>query len=185
MKRVFISICTAIISVAIGFYFGKHYPQTAEANNEIVEEVVYEPLTEWQVMVMALAKTESEFNPHAVGKTKDFGILQITPIYVKEVNRIKGEEQYTHDDAFDMGKSLDMFFTMQDRHNPTHNIDKAIKGHNPTASIAYYNKVKKNMDFIRAYEDVRMGWNDDVKFVDEYEQIKSEYEKMRMLIISI
>ena len=43
-------------------------------------------LTNWQVMLMAMVLTESQFNDKAVGKNNDLGILQITPIYVNEVN---------------------------------------------------------------------------------------------------
>lgn len=112
-------------------------------------------LSEWQIMEMAIIKTESEFNPLAVGKTNDIGLFQITPIYIKEINRIVGEEAFTHDDALDEGKSVTMFNLMQNKHNPTHDVDKAIKSHNPTASISYSIKVRKNMEFIREYEKIR------------------------------
>ena len=49
-------------------------------------------LTEWQKLMLAIAFTESRFNPDAVGKAGDYGCLQITPVYVEEVNRISGSE---------------------------------------------------------------------------------------------
>lgn len=126
-------------------------------NTEVVIEKTQEPsaLTEWQIMELAIYKTESEFNPLAVGKTEDWGIAQITPIYVKEVNRILGEDRYIHEDAFNPQKSHEMLTIMQNYHNPSNDIDKAIASHNPTASSAYSVKVRRAMESIKQYEELR------------------------------
>ena len=109
-------------------------------------------LSEWQVLQMAIIFTESRFNPAAVGKAKDSGIMQITPIYVKEVNRLAGTS-YTMEDCFDIDKSLEMFGIMQALKNPAQDIDSAIYYHNKSP---YYKKtVKKNMELIRRMETVR------------------------------
>ena len=79
-------------------------------------------------------------NPFAVGKTNDLGILQITPIYVKDVNRILGEERFTLDCRIDIDKSLEMFEIYQSYYNPDKDINRAIKLHNPGAGSDYREK---------------------------------------------
>lgn len=108
-------------------------------------------LTEWEVMELAMAYTESKFNPSAVGKDKDYGILQITPIYVDEVNRLGGD--YSHADAFDIDKSLEMFEILQAHHNPERDIKKGISLHNK--SKYYAMEVENNIALVRRMETAR------------------------------
>lgn len=145
-----------IVGFMLGFCIGFEYYRIkiAEKEQTITIETSSE-LDEWEVLKLAIIKTESEFNPLAVGKTNDFGIFQITPIYVKEVNRILGEERYTHEDAFSPMKSIEMFNIMQGKHNPHKDIERAISLHNPTATSAYSVKVRKNMAEIERYETLR------------------------------
>lgn len=143
-------ICVSLIMTHSIKQEFKNEPVITVNNNVTSSE-----LTEWEIMQLAIIKTESEYNSLAVGKSEDFGIFQITPIYVKEVNRILGEDKYTHEDAFNPEKSMEMFEIMQSKHNPLKDIDRAIVGHNPTASSAYSVKVRKNMDIIRQYEELR------------------------------
>ena len=138
-----------VIGLALGTRIDKNPKEII--NNSTIENT----LSEWEIMKLAIVKTESEFNPLAVGKSGDWGLLQITPIYVKEVNRILGEEKYSHEDAFNPEKSMAMFTIMQNHHNPENDIDRAIASHNPTASSAYSVKVRKNMEWVRNYEEIR------------------------------
>ena len=138
-----------VVGLSVGAWLTKN-PKVVINNN-----VADSSLSDWQVMKLAIVKTESEFNPLAVGKSEDWGIFQITPIYVKEVNRILGEEKYSHEDAFNPQKSMEMFTIMQNHHNPENDVDRAIASHNPTASSAYSVKVRKNMEFVRQYEELR------------------------------
>ena len=110
------------------------------------------PLDDWQILQMAIAFTESRFDPDAVGKAHDSGILQLTPIYVAEVNRVAGTD-YTLEDAFDIEKALEIFETMQAVKNPTKDIETAIRYHNKAGY--YRSTVLRNMTFIRNYEAVR------------------------------
>ena len=109
-------------------------------------------LSEWQVLEMAIAFTESRFDPDAVGKAHDSGILQLTPIYVAEVNRVAGTD-YTLEDAFDIDKALEIFEAMQAAKNPDKDIETAIRYHNKAGY--YRSTVLRNMTFIRNYEAVR------------------------------
>lgn len=111
-------------------------------------------LSEWEMLQLAIAMTESNFDPQAVGTHKDYGIFQITPDYVAEVNNILGEKVYTHDQAFDITKSVEMFNILQSDKNPSKNIDKGIYNHNK--SKAYKQKVKKNIEVVKRYETLRM-----------------------------
>lgn len=91
-----------------------------------------------------------EGNADAVGKTNDVGILQITPIYVKDVNRILGEDKYDLSCRTDTEKSLEMFEILQGHYNPSKSIDKAIKLHNPKASQSYRIKIMNKMEIIKS-----------------------------------
>ena len=143
----------------VGYFFGygSGYNKAVAESAESAEsaEMKKDTLSDYQILQLALIYTESEFNPLAVGKSGDWGLLQITPIYVKEVNRILGEEKYSHEDAFNPEKSMAMFTIMQNHHNPENDIDRAIASHNPTASSAYSVKVRKNMKLLRSYEEYR------------------------------
>lgn len=106
-----------------------------------VEKTVVIIESDWDVMIKALAQIESNGRTDAVGRTNDLGILQLTPIYVKDVNQIPGGQAYTLEDRLDAGKSVEMFNILQGHYNPERCIKKAIKLHNPRAPQSYFNKV--------------------------------------------
>lgn len=125
--------------------------------------VVYQPppvivqtdsLTEWQVFIMSLIEVECERNPKARSNKNAIGPFQITPIYVEEVNRLYNTN-FTHEDAWDINKSLTMFEMMNDKYNPEKNIDSAIKIHNPNAGKWYNKRIKDRMELIKFNEQVR------------------------------
>ena len=121
-----------IITVLLLVYNGAHH----------FKEYASQPIkNQWDLFVLALIEVESENDPFAVGSCNDVGILQITPIYVKDVNRILGEDRYSLDHRTDIAKSLEMFEIMQSHYNPERDIERAIKLHNPKAGSEYRNKV--------------------------------------------
>ena len=108
----------------------------------------------WDLLIKSIATIESNNNSKARNPKGDCcGLLQITPILVKEVNRIckfkKLNKHYTLSDRFNAAKSKEIFGIFQDLYNPSHNIEKAIRMWNggPNYSIKktqkYYNKVIK------------------------------------------
>ncbi len=97
--------------------------------------------TDWEKLILALIEVESNGNENAIGKTNDVGILQITPIYVADVNRILGNEIYCLNCRFDRQKSIEMFEIYQSHYNPNKNIERAIRLHNPRAGEKYREKV--------------------------------------------
>lgn len=128
----------------------------AVLEQEKLEYPIPSQIDDWDILIEALIEIESEGNQYAVGKTNDLGILQITPIYVKEVNRILKEDFYFLEDRTDIDKSLEMFEVYQSHHNPSKNIRRAIKIHNPNAGQWYTDKVMISFNRIKKqYETIR------------------------------
>ena len=89
------------------------------------------------VLCLAIINVESNFNKDVHRKqTNAAGLLQITPIYVEEVNKYSNYK-FTLEDRFDINKSIAMFIIFNKKHNPTLNIDRAIYLHNPKADPSY------------------------------------------------
>ncbi len=109
-------------------------------------------LSEWEVLMLALAYTESKFNPRAIGKTGDYGAFQITKPYCDELNRIYGTH-YVPTDAFDIPTAVKMIEQMNAYYNPEKDIEKAIRLHNK--SRYYRAEVERNRQLIRNMEAVR------------------------------
>ena len=106
-------------------------------------------------MILAIIGVESEYNAE-IKKGKSKGYLQITPIYVKEVNNITNNiYAFSIDDAINPYHSFKMFEIMNKEHNTEKDIDKAIRIHNPGGGRVYMAKVKKRMAMIKGYEKAR------------------------------
>ncbi len=157
-----IVIVAAFSAGAFTGQFSQKQKQEKVVEEKIKEVYVEgEELDEWTILTMAIMKTESEFDPTQIGSSQDLGILQCTQIYVEEVNRILrmqegNQKEYSHLDAFDIRKSIEMFNIVQGYHNKEHSISKAISGHNPGgASIGYGKKVYDNIRFIKRMEEAR------------------------------
>lgn len=160
-----IASCVLVAFFCAGAFTGQYCQK--DKQEKIVEEKIKEvyvegeELDEWTILTMAIMKTESEFDPTQIGSSQDLGILQCTQIYVEEVNRILrmqegNQKEYSHLDAFDIRKSIEMFNIVQGYHNKEHSISKAISGHNPGgASIGYGKKVYDNIRFIKRMEEAR------------------------------
>jgi hypothetical protein len=100
-------------------------------------------ITRWDILVEAIATVESDKMEYAVGDSMNWGYLQIMPIYVRECNRLLGQEKYTILDAFDKYKSIEMFNLYQTFKNPARDPWKAARLHNPTAGTWYASRVMK------------------------------------------
>ena len=109
----------------------------------------------WTKVINAIAMVESNNNPRAVGGGGSVGLLQITPVLVRDCNKIlakqKSSKRYTLSDRLNAEKSKEMFILIQEYYNPSHNIEKAIRLWNggPKYSVratqGYYNKVRKHL----------------------------------------
>jgi hypothetical protein len=121
---------------------------------------------DWNPVMDAIIQVESKGNAKAHNPNGDCaGILQITPILVKECNQIlqnkKSSKRYVYDkkgecrsskwdDRYSVEKSKEMFIMLQEHFNPEHNIEKAIRcwnsgfyGNWRNRSGEYYRKVMK------------------------------------------
>lgn len=134
-----------LVWIGIAWYYVERYPEPKVIEDPV--EVVEDTVDTWEQMVLALIQVESEGNDLAYNKTSGAtGCLQITDIYVQEVNRLLNEERYTMDDAYDREKSLEMFEVYQGAKNPDKDIRKAIQLHNPGAGEWYTTRVINAMN---------------------------------------
>ena len=153
LVKAYAIVCLYTIAiVALGFILGA---KTTKADSAPAQTSVSTTLSEWETTQLALILTESQMDSLAVGKANDLGILQITPIFVDEVNRLVGKDQFSHQDALSPEKSLQMLAIYQEHKNPSHDTDKAIQLHNPKGGYAYARKVKKNIARVKTYEYYR------------------------------
>lgn len=152
-KRIFIGCVTIIGIFAI---FGSPIkPNPVVLTNPITTITeTCDSLTEWQVFIMALVEVECERNPKVKSSKNAIGPFQITKIYVDEVNNLYNTN-FVLEDAWDLDKALTMFEMMNDHYNPTRDIDRAIKLHNPGAGKWYGKRIKDRMELIRFSEALR------------------------------
>lgn len=152
-KRIFIGCVTIIGIFAI---FGSPIkPNPVVLTNPITTITeTCDSLTEWQVFIMALVEVECERNPKVQSSKNAIGPFQITKIYVDEVNNLYNTN-FVLEDAWDLDKALTMFEMMNDHYNPTRDIDRAIKLHNPGAGKWYGKRIKDRMELIRFSEALR------------------------------
>lgn len=109
---------------------------------------------DWGRVMDAIIMVESNGDAHAVRGTQ-CGAMQITPIMVRECNIIlkkqNKKKRFTLDDRFSIAKSKEMFLLFQSYHNPTNNVEKAIRSWNGGLNYSvkrterYYKKVLKAM----------------------------------------
>lgn len=142
------AIILMTLMIIVALIVGLNSQDKKEVNIVNVEEVNIEEQEEplWEYLIQALIVVESEGNQLAVGKTNDVGVLQITPIYVEEVNRILDTPKYTLDMRTSIDYSLEMFEVYQSHHNPDKDIARAIKLHNPRAGQWYTEKVMNQLN---------------------------------------
>ena len=111
---------------------------------------------DWNPIINAIIEVESAGNANAVDKSgKSCGVLQITPILVKECNRIlelkKSSKRYTMDDRFNVSKSKEMFLLFQSYFNPKNDVEFAIRSWNGglnytrKATQKYFEKVMSRL----------------------------------------
>ena len=126
---------------------------TAVADNDATKGKKAEAFN-WNPIMDAIIQVESEGNPNAVSGNS-VGVMQITPILVKECNNIlekqKSKKRFKMDDRYSEAKSKEMFLLIQSYHNPTNSIEKAIRSWNGgmkysvRATNRYYKKVMSKM----------------------------------------
>lgn len=80
-------------------------------------------------LITAIATVESKLNEKAVSRDC-VGYLQIRPVLVKQCNIILKQQgskkRYTLNDRFSKQKSIEMFYLIQEKYNPSFNIERAL-----------------------------------------------------------
>lgn len=80
-------------------------------------------------LITAIATVESQLNEKAVSKDC-VGYLQIRPIVVQECNNIlkqrNSTKRYTLSDRLNKKKSIEMFYLIQEKFNPSYNVEKTL-----------------------------------------------------------
>lgn len=109
---------------------------------------------DWNPVMEAIMQVESGGNPRAVSGNS-VGIMQITPIAVKECNiileRQKSKKRYSLNDRYSVEKSKEMFLLIMSRYNPTNDVEKGIRiwnggcNYSVRATNGYYKKVMRQM----------------------------------------
>ena len=111
---------------------------------------------DWNPVIDAIIEVERGGNAKAVDVSgKSCGIMQITPILVKECNRIlqlrKSSKRYAMNDRFSTSKSKEMFLLYQSFYNPRNDVEQAIRSWNGGMNYTkrgtqrYYEKVMSKM----------------------------------------
>lgn len=93
MNRTNLWIAVAIVSqfAWAGMVIACHDNNTPQEPTAVVCEPRRQPgLDERGLLILSMMYVESRFDPLAEGGDSDTGILQITPVYVREANRILG-----------------------------------------------------------------------------------------------
>ena len=85
---------------------------------------------DWEPVMEAIIWHESKGNPKIVCGPY-VGVLQISPIMVKECNNILRQrgrsERFTLNDRYSIEKSKEIFKLIMSKYNPENNIDKACR----------------------------------------------------------
>ena len=110
---------------------------------------------DWEPVMNANIQIESKGNPAAVNGPY-VGVLQISPVLVKECNNILkstgSNKRYSLSDRFNAAKSKEMFIIIQSFHNPLNSIERAIRlwsggiRYNVAKTQAYLRKVMRYMN---------------------------------------
>ena len=108
-------------------------------------------------LITAIATVESELNEKAVSGDC-VGYLQIRPLLIKECNNIlkkkNSKKHYSLSDRFSKKKSIEMFYLIQEKFNPSHNVERALwvwnaGPYSKKRPTKYINKVMKEYHKIR------------------------------------
>ena len=149
LDRISLYLCVALI---IYIFFSEIQSIKTEIKSIKIEKQ-FVPLTDFELIELAIIWQESKGNPnpkHSDGKSE--GILQITPIYVDEVNRILGKSKYTLHERRNPLKSHEMFLVVQNYHNPEKDVKKAVKLHNK--GKRYFDEVMDRYNCLKLYQEI-------------------------------
>ena len=149
LDRISFYMCIVLI---IYIFFSEIQSIKTEIKSIKIEKQ-FVPLTDFELIELAIIWQESKANPnpkHSDGESE--GILQITPVYVKEANRILGKNKYTLHDRRNPLKSHEMFLVVQNYLNPEKDVKKAVKLHNKAGW--YFEEVMDRYNCLKLYQEI-------------------------------
>ena len=156
------TIVLVIITILVCFLITK-LPEPTTKQPETPKELIVpdEPITDtiktltyWDAFYEALIFVESNNNLAAVNsRTGALGLIQSLPEgcagYIDEANKILGYKKFTNELLLsDAEANRECFEIVNNKHNPTKNLELAIKLHNPKAGKSYANTIYRKMDKI-------------------------------------
>lgn len=151
-------LVTMTLLLLFGCYISKSnkpYKSNTEKTISLLEskelpDIFIDTLTDWDILIKAIATVESTCDSTAYNPIGNcMGYLQLTPIYVKEANRLQNDFKYSLHHRKSKQHSIDMFNIVQSYYNPSQNINKAIKLHNSKGGTKYHNKVMREFKKIK------------------------------------
>lgn len=123
----------------------------SEIKPKLIKEFGSKHVNNYWVRAIRIAWLESKFNDKALGRDNDTGILQITPIMVKEYNRLEKNQIYKLSDCYNVYNSFRIFMRVM-KENKTLNESEMLANWNggsngkPTKSYnARYQKAKEDI----------------------------------------
>lgn len=135
---------TILLLVHLNVFERKNKDVEEIKTTDIMEVTIVEKDTiidDWDIFIKALIWVESKGNKNAIGTKNDVGVIQITPIFLKDANRIVGYDKYKLSDRKDSLMSIEMFNVIQEHYNPMKDKHLALKIHNSKAPVSYHTKV--------------------------------------------
>lgn len=113
-----------------------------------------DPIYRFDPILWAFQKVESNFDTEVVNSLGYTGILQEGQEMINEANRIcriRGiKKHFTFpDSALDSLQSVQIWYVVQNFHNPKYQLKRATKIWNSRASERYYQKIKREISGIQ------------------------------------
>lgn len=145
-------IITIFVLITLTAFITSSILKVDKPVKHVIKHVTIKPLKDrnWEKLISSIIFIESTNNDKAVNIDSCVGCLQISSIYVREVNRILKlkhiEKAFDLSDRYDRSKSIEMFTIIQDKKNPKHDFHKAIRLHNPTAGKWYENRIMEHFN---------------------------------------
>ena len=153
MKRIVRIVLIALFGFT--FYASPAYCFSAGETESTTASSDSDSTFDWDSVMDAIIQVESGGNSRAKSG-QSVGAMQITPVLVREVNRIlksrKSKKRYRLSDRLSVIKSKEMFKILQSFYNPLNNIEKAIRSWNGGMNFStkrtqrYYERV---MSFLK------------------------------------
>ena len=141
-----------VMNVCLSMTFLSLIPTTAAAADKSNQSSAS---FDWSPVIEAIIQVESGGDKNAVSGNS-VGVMQITPILVKECNIIlknrNSKKRYTMSDRYSIEKSKEMFLLIQSQHNQQNNVERAIRSWNGgprysmKATNGYFKKVMRHLN---------------------------------------